>query len=617
MASCNPCTQQDDFDFQPELEAAERLGSPVPMDFDDEAEAAGVDAAGVDALAARSERLSPPPLPEHVAPPPPPPPPALRRTARATAGVPEARFADSKESQRDDHDARRLGSRHDCVRDVSYPEALAQIDELNLQKEAWLHEVKTLIEQADQIVSEMPPQHATAARALQDALIELVGEAELPGLDDADSDDGSDDGEVCEPCEPCEPTQQESVAMAFFQQVADELAWSMPAAPPPSPPLALLRASFNGCAGGLVLTRSELLWVSMGAHFSDAKVRVPIRSIFRVFAICSKSPFGSRADVVISMDERDVNAAFKFECGSQLAAAEMFALEVDTTVTALPRATTSATATANATSNATANATANATTTKAAAPARRQTKQVCAAADLRDKLKQVVKLQRSHTAGSNKEAAAILESLAAGDGKAPSIHTIYKQSEHLCEVALGFGGYAISKRIIEQFLKMPAVRLLLPEVLRQQQQDASDALVAKELMANAKQLFTGIFGVGFRGGRLSDEDRNAFAAASAAILPADLFKKRGRAAAASRLTGLGYRALHRGSDQRRELEDSAMGWRRVSTAGNKDKVDYGPLKEAWHSDLLSTEDNQNKDLVCAYACACTFTYVFTWRLACE
>ena len=158
MDSCNPCTQQDDFDFQPELEAAERLGSPVPMDFDDEAEAAGVDAAGVDALAARSERLSPPPLPEHVAPPPPPPPPALRRTARATAGVPEARFADSKESQRDDHDARRLGSRHDRVRDVSYPEALAQIDELNLQKEAWLHEVKTLIEQADQIVSEMPPE---------------------------------------------------------------------------------------------------------------------------------------------------------------------------------------------------------------------------------------------------------------------------------------------------------------------------------------------------------------------------------------------------------------------------------------------------------------------------
>lgn len=81
------------------------------------------------------------------------------------------------------------------------------------------------------------------------------------------------------------------------------------------------------------------------------------------------------------------------------------------------------------------------------------------------------------------------------------------------------------------------------------------------------------------------------------LLPRDLFAKRGRAAAAARLSGLGYRQLHRGSDQRRELEDRACGWRRVRTAEHKDKVNYGPLNDFWHSDLASTEDNQNKYMV--------------------
>ena len=606
----NPSTQEDPMDdLASEVEASERLGSPVPMEFDDEGAAAGEvaqdEAADDEATireAAGSDAAAPPPVPPPPAPPPPPPPPppeqprpppppALRRTARTTAGVPEARFADSKDSQRDDHDARRLGSRHDRVRDVSYDEAVQQRDEAVLQKEAWLQEVRTLVEQSDAIVSEMPTQHAAAARALQDAIIDLVGEA-----DEQDGDDGNEHAEACTPCtESTEPTEQERVATAFFQQVADELAWQMPSAAPPSLPLALLKASFNDCAGGLVLTRSELLWVPMGAHFSEAKVRLPLSTIHRPFAFCFKSPFGNRAEVVIAMDKGDASAQFKFPCGSALADAELFALEVSTAIAAVPGATTTAATTASSVSAAA--ATTAATGAATATPARRQTKQVRAAADLREKLKKVVDLQRSHAAGSNKEADALLEALAAGDGKAPSIHTIYKQSEHLRDVALGFGGYAISKRIIEQFLKMPAVCLLLPEALREQQRAASDAHVAKELMAQAKQFFTGIFGVGFRGGRLSDENRNAVAAASAAILPADLFKKRGRAAAASRLTGLGYRALHRGSDGRRELEDSSVGWRRVRTLGHKDKVDYGPLKEAWHSDLLSTEDNQNKDMV--------------------
>ena len=58
-----------------------------------------------------------------------------------------------------------------------------------------------------------------------------------------------------------------------------------------------------------------------------------------------------------------------------------------------------------------------------------------AAADLRQKLKQVVELQRSHTAGSSKQAEAVLAELRAEPSKAPSIHTAYKQSEHLRDIA--------------------------------------------------------------------------------------------------------------------------------------------------------------------------------------
>ena len=176
------------------------------------------------------------------------------------------------------------------------------------------------------------------------------------------------------------------------------------------------------------------------------------------------------------------------------------------------------------------------------------------------------------------------------------MNTVYKDAQRLRDVALGFGGYAISRRIIEQFINMPVVKLCLSEPLREQIDDAHDASTAKALLAEAKVFFTEIFGVGFRGGRLSDEDRNAYAVASASMLPRDLFKRRGQAAAASRLTGLGYRQMHRGVAYRRQLEDSACGWRRVKTSEHKDKVGYGPLKEAWHSDLLSTPDNQNKDM---------------------
>ena len=499
-------------------------------------------------------------------------------------------FMHSEYSQRDDYEAQRLGSRHVQTRDVTYAEATQKLEEMGLEAEAWLHEVRRIVTQMDIILDEIPPEHAAAARALQSALLDMIVEAE-------DEDDETEEGEpVCEPCDTAEPTDAECRAAAYFEEVTEAVGWSTEDAAPPSPPLAVLRASRNGCDGGLLLTHFELLWIKAGCHFSDAQLRVPLREIERASPSLFKSPFGSRAELLIGT--RGEQVPMSFACGSALADVELFSLELATAVAAIPgtaRLTTTSTA-----STAAADVTAP-RVSAAAAPARRQTKQRLAAADLRQKLKQVVELQRSHAAGSSKEAARLLAELQATPEKAPSIHTAYKQSEHLRDIALGFGGYAQARLVIEQFLKMPVVKLLLPDVLRELQQSSSDVSVAMELMGHAKQFFTEIFGVGFRGGRRCDEDRNAYAAASAAILPRDLFAKRGRAAAASRLTGLGYRQMHRGSDERRELEDRFGGWKRVRTADHLDRIDWGPLKDAWHTDLLSTEDNQNKDMVSATA----------------
>ena len=58
--------------------------------------------------------------------------------------------------------------------------------------------------------------------------------------------------------------------------------------------------------------------------------------------------------------------------------------------------------------------------------------------------------------------------------------------------------------------------------------------------------------------------------------------------------------MRRGCSERSGLEDRAGGWKRVKRARNANRVDYAIVGEAWESDLLSTPDNQNKELVKIY-----------------
>lgn len=378
---------------------------------------------------------------------------------------------------------------------MSYAEATNKLEEMGLQAEAWLHEVRRIVVQMDLILEEIPQEHAIAARALQEAMMELVAEAEDEDETTCEACDTDEptveeptvaDPTVAEPTEATEPTGAEKKAEAYFAEVTEAIGWRSEGLPP-SAPLAVLRASYNGCAGGLLLTEYELLWIATGSHFSQAKLHLDLKQIVRSSMSLNKSPFGNRAALILEMAGDET--ALHFACGDALANVEMFSLELATAVAAIPgtvpvamATTATAAATATATASTTASSAATIATANAAKPAPRQTKQVLAAADLRAKLKQVVELQRSHKAGSNAQAKQILSGLVSGGGKAPSMNTVYKQSEQLRDVALGFGGYAQSKRVIEQFLKMPAVKLLLPDVLRDLQQSSSDVSVAMELM---------------------------------------------------------------------------------------------------------------------------------------
>ena len=58
--------------------------------------------------------------------------------------------------------------------------------------------------------------------------------------------------------------------------------------------------------------------------------------------------------------------------------------------------------------------------------------------------------------------------------------------------------------------------------------------------------------------------------------------------------------MRRGCSERSGLEDRASGWKRVKRAHNANRVDYSIVTEAWESSLLSTPDNQNKELCKIY-----------------
>ena len=53
---------------------------------------------------------------------------------------------------------------------MSYAEAVQKLEEMGLESDAWLHEVRKIITQMDIILEGIPPEQVDAVRALQEVL---------------------------------------------------------------------------------------------------------------------------------------------------------------------------------------------------------------------------------------------------------------------------------------------------------------------------------------------------------------------------------------------------------------------------------------------------------------
>ena len=226
------------------------------------------------------------------------------------------------------------------------------------------------------------------------------------------------------------------------------------------------------------------------------------------------------------------------------------------------------------------------------------TRRVLAGRELYAMLKEVGSLQHDH---KMKRAAEVLASL--HPPPAPTDLQVEAREDALArrraielrDFTFSFGGLSLTRQVLARLLEMREVKLLLPEQLQERQSRAKDEETAQLLLRAAKTFFCELMKQ--REGRRSDVNRNAFIAGLVTLLPRDLFQnKRGRAA--MRILGLSYRQAKLGSEARGVMEDCGKGWQLVTTKYHYDKVHWKrspALQAAWHSDIFSSPDNQNKE----------------------
>mmetsp|Transcript_25121 Transcript_25121/g.84672 ORF Transcript_25121/g.84672 Transcript_25121/m.84672 type:complete len:446 (+) Transcript_25121:833-2170(+) len=243
-----------------------------------------------------------------------------------------------------------------------------------------------------------------------------------------------------------------------------------------------------------------------------------------------------------------------------------------------------------------------------AAPPRKESARERKGRELRELLKRVSKL---HSAHKTKEAEQLLESAAEGSDGSRSLAV--KRAQQLRRELFTYGGLELTRSTLAEFLNLCEVKLLLPERTRKARQEMTDSKTARELLEAASSFLHGVLG---SKGRRSDEDRNAFWASVVSLMPRDLVNKR-KVAAAMRLLKVPYRVIKQATQLRGELEDRARGWRRITSSGHKDKVDGAIIAEAWHSELLSSEDNVHKTSYAVYCgdCEGDEQYDIHWRRA--
>jgi hypothetical protein len=218
--------------------------------------------------------------------------------------------------------------------------------------------------------------------------------------------------------------------------------------------------------------------------------------------------------------------------------------------------------------------------------------------ELRTIMREVSKLR---AALKPRAAQAKLES--AETGKAAGKRIIDQRAGELADLLFKCGGLETTRAVLARLMARSDVAQLLSDAVLQSRANATDAKTARAMLEAAKAFFNQLMPGEKRlvpgkwakskvhsgttwvpehwvaGGRRSLADRNAFWASAAALLPRDIFKSRG-GRAAMRILGVHYRVIKQGAKLRGEMEDRGGGWKLLTTAPHRDRVD-GALITEW------------------------------------
>lgn len=190
---------------------------------------------------------------------------------------------------------------------------------------------------------------------------------------------------------------------------------------------------------------------------------------------------------------------------------------------------------------------------------------------------------------------------ALGEGAAAQKGITRKRAGELRQLLFTFGGFNLTKAILEAFLSSREVKMLLDEDLLKTRQELADAKTATAMLKAAKRFLNEMLDAkaGKTGGRRTDAERNAFWASVVSLMPSDLIENR-QGRAMMRILGVQYRTVKKGNTMRKALEDSGKGWVLMETKKHSDRAELHIqiIEEWWHSDEPSCADNnQGKEQV--------------------
>lgn len=204
---------------------------------------------------------------------------------------------------------------------------------------------------------------------------------------------------------------------------------------------------------------------------------------------------------------------------------------------------------------------------------------------LRQQLKDVAKTRHQ---GKVMESQQLLADIPAG--RPLKERAIRLRAKEVADVLFSVGGLDATRKVLVELLDRSEVSELLGDGTSRTSISAKNDEEAKAHIVEAAHDF--LHGVLESKGRRNLVSTDAFWAILCALVPEDVFEKRlGRSV--MRLLGVQHTVVRKAHNMRAELQESAKGWKRVTTLRHMDALDLAPVTE-WLHTQGTTEDNSNK-----------------------